>query len=249
MIQPKPAVFMHIQKTAGTSLISMVRQIYGKGEVTSHGQFLSLSISELDRHKFVSGHFGFAVVDALQKERFSFTFLREPRVRILSQYYYMRTMVGSAYEIHKMAQRMSLDCFLEAAISGDPVIATHLFNQQTFQLAHGWICSGVEAPKKLDRDDTIMLALENLRSLNYVGLVETFDADCLHIFKALGVPEVRLEHRNKGPRCIRLSEISSRTRDQLNALTEFDDILYNSVKDARTGQVTATVEGCDDYRT
>lgn len=36
----KPAVFVHIQKTAGTTIVALVRSAYGSHNVMSHGDYL-----------------------------------------------------------------------------------------------------------------------------------------------------------------------------------------------------------------
>ncbi len=36
----KPAIFLHIQKTAGSSMVDLARLAYGSEEVVSHGDYL-----------------------------------------------------------------------------------------------------------------------------------------------------------------------------------------------------------------
>ena len=90
---PKPALFLHIQKTAGSSIVDLARQAYGSDEVVSHGDFfLQPAPSSLDAlvdakgdgsrefadHAFISGHFGFGFAQPMMQGRYSFTFLRDP---------------------------------------------------------------------------------------------------------------------------------------------------------------------------
>jgi hypothetical protein len=71
----KPVVFLHLQKTAGTSIINVARQFYGNKNVISHGDFfLDQNGSPITGDKFaqpefmerrfgnipfISGHFGY----------------------------------------------------------------------------------------------------------------------------------------------------------------------------------------------
>ena len=37
---PRPALFLHIQKTAGSSIVDLARLAYGSDKVISHGDYL-----------------------------------------------------------------------------------------------------------------------------------------------------------------------------------------------------------------
>jgi hypothetical protein len=87
----RSAVFLHIQKTAGTSVQEMARQAYGNDNVISHGDYERLGLEECKSIPFVSGHFGFAFAEALMPGRYSFTFLRNPFDRLVSLYRFCRT--------------------------------------------------------------------------------------------------------------------------------------------------------------
>ncbi len=61
------ALFLHIQKTAGTSLQVMARVAFGDDQVTSHHEYIQMSLAELAKFDFVSGHFGFSFAKAVEK--------------------------------------------------------------------------------------------------------------------------------------------------------------------------------------
>lgn len=72
-----PALFLHIQKTAGTSLVNMARRYYGDN-VISHADYCTVAPDEIKKFGFISGHFGYAFARPLMQGRYSFTFLRDP---------------------------------------------------------------------------------------------------------------------------------------------------------------------------
>lgn len=53
----RPAVFLHIQKTAGTSIVDYAKRYYRK--VISHGEAAKYQVRELEDVEFISGHFGY----------------------------------------------------------------------------------------------------------------------------------------------------------------------------------------------
>lgn len=66
----RPALFLHIQKTAGTSIQGMARKHYGNQNAVSHGDFAQLGVRGCQEKPFVSGHFGFEFAKRLRAGRF-----------------------------------------------------------------------------------------------------------------------------------------------------------------------------------
>ena len=94
----KPALFLHIQKTAGSPIVRLARLSLSSDEVMSHGDYLNgrtddeletivnargKAPSDFKDFPFVSGHFGFDFARQIMDERFSLTFLRNPIERVL----------------------------------------------------------------------------------------------------------------------------------------------------------------------
>ena len=105
-------LFLHIQKTAGTSVQEMARIAYGSDRVVSHGDFVSLGVEGCRSYDFVSGHFGFAFARPLMEGRYCFTFLRDPIDRIISLYEFCKTRDPLEFPIYAIAQRTDLVGFL-----------------------------------------------------------------------------------------------------------------------------------------
>ena len=53
------AVFLHIQKTAGTSIVNTARLHFGNDQVLSHGDVWTTDPAEVKAKHFISSHLGF----------------------------------------------------------------------------------------------------------------------------------------------------------------------------------------------
>ena len=80
------ALFLHTQKTAGTSIQAMARATYGEDAVCSHADYIALGQAGCAALPFVSGHFGYCFAQPLMQGRYCFTFLRDPIDRLVSLY-------------------------------------------------------------------------------------------------------------------------------------------------------------------
>ena len=182
----KKVVFLHIQKTAGTSIVTIARERYGT-DLISHGDYIRLKNTDIGKFSFVSGHFGFDYAQKYLRGRYSFTFLRDPIERILSFYYFCRTQDPNEFPQYAICQNLSLTEFFELA-QHDNYIRQFVWNHMTSQLACGF-----DSPKKLtlsdfSGDDLIEMAINNLMQFSYVGFTETADMDINKICKAISLP-------------------------------------------------------------
>ena len=125
-ILKKPAVFLHTQKTAGTTIVTLVASFLGGEYVTSHGDFMDDDGFDPATKPFISGHFGYDYAEELINTRYSFTFLRDPADRILSFYYFCRQSNPDEFPVYKLAHELSLNEFLEEGLSGS-LISNYIF--------------------------------------------------------------------------------------------------------------------------
>jgi hypothetical protein len=222
----RPAVFIHIQKTAGTSVTETVWQYY-VDSIISHGDFMNHTPESLKQFRFVSGHFGFEFVRELVATRYSFTFLRDPVERVLSFYYFCRTRDPKEYEIYAAAHQMPLADFLRAGRAPGLVYA-HISDQQAWQLAWGWQRPQVRMKRDVPNDELLALAKANLRKLSFVGFAETFDADFRKIMTDLGLPPPAKAPRSNatGPRPGKAS-LTAEELQLIREVTPLDQAIYD----------------------
>jgi len=218
-----PALFMHIQKTAGTSIVNIARQYYG-ASVMSHGDFTGMTPESCKKTLFVSGHFGFSFAERIIASRYSFTFLRDPVERILSFYYFCRSRDPKELPIYKKAHDLDLVRFLHQAFD-DELIRSRIHNSQVWRLA-----SGPYSGNRVDDmpfDEMLDLAIEHLNMFSHIGFTESFDEDKKIILAGLDLPEsnenIRANVTENRPV---LSDLEVDVRDLLLELTKFDSKLY-----------------------
>lgn len=240
-----PALFVHTQKTAGTSIVDLARRYYGNANVVSHGDHLDgfTESPQLDKFfvpekvlsrfadvPFVSGHFGFDFAKVLMNGRYAFTFLRDPIERILSFYYFCRMRDPDEFRIYKLTQEVALDKFLAMGLEV-PEVKACIWNTQAWQLAHGYGNSDGRNITRFAPEEILDLAIRHLNNFSYVGFAETFESDRDQVLKALGIaPPKGKVVSNANPGRPTAQDLPSSTRRLLERLTELDRILYNTAK-------------------
>lgn len=239
----KLVIFIHIQKTAGTSMVDVARQHYQQN-IISHGDYLKgvyhspfkkdfwIDKEVIDRFyhtPFLSGHFGYDFAKLFMDGRYTFTFLRDPIERVLSFYYFCKTRDPNEFETYRICQQFSLDEFLKMGLER-PEIGFFIWNNQVWQLACGFgnlknrDLSSFEAAELLD------LAIQHLDDFSYVGLTETFEEDRDKILGDLGIepPKEKIVSNATATRPTQ-KELPRSTLKLLEQLTQLDQILYQHV--------------------
>lgn len=226
------ALFLHIQKTAGTSIVHLARQYYGEN-LTSHGDCWNFEPGQLNNVGFVSGHIGYQYAKSLMRNRYSFTFLRDPAERILSMYFFCRSRNPNEFEIYEKAHEFDLLGFLEAGQS-DACIRNNIWNNQVWQLAHGYTHLDTKTVDDYDEADLLDLAKQHLQEFSFIGFTETFESDARVILAALGLPGTRqMPMVNDSPGRPSLGSVSAEVRLSLDRLTALDRQLYRYAGERR----------------
>lgn len=181
--------FMHIAKTAGTSLISLLDQRFTADEIcpldrATRKQF-RLTFSERQRlaFKFVRGHFPYSLKDDLRAPRL-ITFLREPTERSLSEIHHLKRMErqGLKYIAEPIAH-LTVEEFLE-----HPILGCHVVNRATKYLNDFDSVTTVVSPAEPNPD--LALAKERLAQFDFIGITERF-AESLELFTyTFGLPSI-----------------------------------------------------------
>ena len=237
------ALFLHIQKTAGSGIIETLRAAYGNQNVISHGDYLAgvshfpfnfnFKISHQILEDFhdihaITGHFGFAFAERYMQNRYTFTFLRNPIERILSFYYFCRSRNPDEFNIYRLCQEFSLIQFLSLA-SSDLSVRMFIWNNQAWQLFCGFGNLQNVLVSDFSEKDVLSGALKNLKRLSRVGFVETFQFDRKRILEDLGIEAGDCETLvNKSPSRPSFSDLDRSTQKALLSLTELDRELYDA---------------------
>jgi hypothetical protein len=215
-------IFLHIPKTAGTTLSRIIEKQYpGRavyttrtegGHARSLEDFKALDPSQRNEIRCLKGHIPFGMHAYLRQPCVYITLLREPVDRIISHYYFV--LKNPRHYLHKQVieGHMTLDDYVSSGIS------TELSNGQTRMLA--------------DRDDESPSAMLGSAKKNLcdhfavVGLTESFDESLLLMKHHLGWRRVYYARENVTPGRPLKSQISRSTVHLIEQANEADLKLY-----------------------
>lgn len=220
-----PAVFLHLQKTAGTTIVDLAWQKYGYA-ACSHGDFETTTKQELFEKSFVSGHFGYEFAKSLIFSRYSFTFLRNPLERILSFYFFCRERDPNEREIYKLAQNLSLNQFLLAGFDNE-LVRSLIWNSQVWRLAYGYPNEQNKIINDFLPSELLRLAKEHLNNFSHIGFTESFERDRDTILANLNmqIPKGKVVSNASNNRLV-WKDMPEQTKSLLLGLTVLDRQLY-----------------------
>ncbi len=240
-----PVTFLHLEKTAGMSVVAALtaefhplqidadpRRAFPPHVLTPLPPFL---LPRVRRCKLVWGHYDIPSIRRLGGGRFTFTFLREPRARILSLYRYWRGQAALDLGWNGMnqpvleAQRLDLAAFLR---SENPVVVNYLDNFYVRRLTGAYVMGAGPDALAEDPQGCLQAALAALDSLDFVGLTEDADgsfrqlAARLNMETAPRVPRVNVTRAvpTKQAEAARAPDV----QQALARLTSLDQIVYEA---------------------
>lgn len=194
---PKRLFFMHIAKTAGSSVNALAQRHYPPNRCVTHVESYHLrpdmDVLNLQDKLYVSGH---VTLEVARRRRYiadgfkTFTLLRRPASHLLSHIAWVKRLGLPAYakeyadhpvhiqELARMLNAMSLEEFIGRM--GE--IGHNLFdNAQTRYLANAFSCEL--------GDNHLALALNVLRGFDLVGVNEEFDQSMCVLARFMGWSE------------------------------------------------------------
>lgn len=251
----KRTLFLHIPKTAGTSLRAFLEGLYPepychKGWFTD--SLLMLPPWELAEKYFIAGHYPASILGWLPHNRYRIiTFAREPIARSLSHFNHLKT--ASDAFMHYAARDSDLGSFL----SRDDGLY-ELANIQTRFLGALDLDSdyypNLSNISKADADAVIsgphieklfQRAIDFLEKCDVVGIVEQMQDSMLSLASSLGLSsQASLGHSNRG--ILNKPAISDDSLKILREINSFDLKLYDEAKRILAKRIsTLTAEQVD----
>lgn len=116
--------FLHLPKTGGTTLNSIIKRQYLSHQILSIDQQFNTTIqapqmskSELSKLKIVKGHFSFGYHQFFSRPFTYFTMLRNPVDRVISDYYHIIRVPQHKLHNQIISQNMSLKDYVCSGIS------------------------------------------------------------------------------------------------------------------------------------
>ncbi|HRQ38144.1 MAG TPA: sulfotransferase family 2 domain-containing protein [Chloroflexota bacterium] len=219
---PQTVIFLHIPKTAGTTLYHLLGRQFPPGHFyimpnvpQNLPHFQALPPEQKAPIYLIAGHFSYGIHQYLPQPATYFTILRQPRDLVISYFYYLRNSV--AHPHFHLAKSMSLPEFIENRID------LNMSNMQTRMLAG--------RPSYGDyyecTPDDLEAAKENLRqSFTVVGLTERFDETLLLLQKAFGWQNLYYARMNVTRKKPSHSDLSSDVMQSIAQVNQLDEALY-----------------------
>src|SRR5882762_7833856 len=182
-----PLFFLHIPKTAGSSMRLYLRTQYRKEAMcpitmTSWEEISAVDVDELKNFQLVHGHFGFNLCGLLRPEIKTLTALRHPFDLTISLIKHLQRD-PKFHPLHERARGCSIreivsgrrfdfpfaniqTAFLSASV--DPFKVYRVIKENG-SVGESWNPTGLEGAPDLD------VAMSNLEKIDFVGLVEWLD--------------------------------------------------------------------------
>ena len=224
-------IFVHIPKTAGTTLRYIIQYQYSPGAIyelyspsETHPQRVenvkNLSESQKDKIKIVSGHLSFGLHEVLTQPCTYITFLRDPVDRAISMYYYCKRRNESLEDV-------TLEDFIQTP--GRTNTMTKYISGERLKLQ-------LTDPSKIDNyqcsSETLNLAKRNLRErFEVIGFLERFDESLLLLKKQLGWKLPLYNKHNVSKTRLYREEVSEKTIRLIENCNKLDIQLYEYAKE------------------
>lgn len=191
---PRRVVFLHIPKTAGSSIHAFFRNRarrwpFGPPRLIDDRVLTDpRRLARARRARYAGGHFGAQALAAVRGNAVAFTVLRDPLARLVSAWQYTQTLEDPT-------QRSPHETLEAALASGDERMLQGLDNPMARQLAVAYdarIAAGVP------RDEWVGRARETLAGLDMVLRQDRLDQDFARLLALAGIEAAQgLGHLNR----------------------------------------------------
>jgi len=241
--QRAPLFFMHIPKTAGTSLRRFLADQYAAQDVCPACDWDSLAelgCERLESFRLVQGHFDISLLASIAPAVKTLTLLRHPLNRTLSAIRHMKRD-PDFHPLHSRVRDMSVREILE-----DPNLFPQFQNAQTATLSGAcqpgrileYISAGRQHGERRDpadckSDPDLTQAMANLARFDFLGIVEDIKPLIADICDKMGYHPAGLFRRdNAAPDGLsNFASLSSRETELLRRCNDLDLPLYEFAKD------------------
>lgn len=192
---PECNIYLHIQKTMGTSIVNLIHHSLEKSRFLSIyprfglsiPQFINLPLLQKRTLGLILGHTSFGIDRYLGNCASYITVVREPISRVRSNLFHVLGSIGPKCSISGV--EYALDKVVNSGLADE-------FDNLQVRMIAG-LYEGEVSLDKVKFDDA-HLAIHNLENrFKYVGAFENFDETSKNLLRSLGLYEQELPHLNE----------------------------------------------------
>jgi hypothetical protein len=193
-------IFLHIGKTAGTTLRRILRRNFRSSEilvVRARGRprtetlddFSRVPEAERSRPRLLMGHTVFGLHELVPRPSTYISMVRKPKSLVLSQYNFVLRTEGHRHHDEVAAKGMSLEDYIRSGLS------LEMDNSQTRAIA-----GDLDTPFGACTDEMLERAKRNIEGhFAVVGITERFDESLILLQRAFGWRRVNYVSANVAP--------------------------------------------------
>jgi len=230
-------LFIHLAKTAGSSIINHFGEYY----YSYHPPSLYSKLA-VERNTFIRSHVKRSSLEDFNlSDASKITFFRNPKDRIISLYYYSRYN-----NMHEFPDSLDLLGYLKSrnGFVGEGNFDFYIDNIYTRYFTSRNIKTGDEI-RKSDVDE----ALKYIKTLDFIGITENFDEDLDRLSDYYYMPKPQkkiiansfkqnnIVYEKRTKKKMEREAIAPEIERELDRLTKYDYIIYNAAKKIRDEQV------------
>lgn len=229
MTQPERLIYIHIPKTAGTSLRNAIESRYHKDKIAPYENIIELSTTIADHYYFYRGHFGYKDISPYIPKSYFISVLRDPVERVLSLYSFWRNIKNyhgteENDPNYKGVMLAKNDCLSNFIRTKEKSILKEISNTQLRYLMHG-LNADIKHHDIIDIKQQVKKIAKNYL---WIGFVDSLEEDFVLLKKILDLDIERLPHKNKGLNFER--QVNKKDIEYIKTINNLDIILYNELK-------------------
>lgn len=237
MTNPNTIIFLHIPKTAGTTLNRILQkqfrpqQIYNLGANVQESLrvYRGMTTGERSAYRLVTGHTSYGFHDYVPGSSTYFTFLRDPVERVISFYHFVKSNDQHYLNNAVINEYSGITPFINSGIT------KMVDNGQTRLISGVWLEPGYGEITA----QTFEQAKRNLaQNFSVVGLTEQFDATLLLLRKRFNWKDIFYVRQNVSKVGARDRELTAEENDVISNYNRWDIALYEFVQELFEQQIT-----------